>query len=117
MNRKDKEKDILREMFSQLPDKKLPDSFRETMMKQVMKEAVRMKTREERLGLLITILIAFVFLILGGVTLLILEVPRLELKMPDLTNLPFFVYIGTLVFLLLVADNVLRKKFYEKHLK
>lgn len=82
-----------------------------------MQEAVLMKKREERLGLLITIGLGLLILALGIVALIVLEVPKVEFRMPNLTTVPFYIYIGGLVFLLLAADYKLRKRFYEKHSK
>ncbi|WP_085537518.1 hypothetical protein [Massilibacteroides vaginae] len=107
----------MKELFTRLPEKKLPDNFRADVMKTVMREAVRMKKREERFGLFITIAIATVMLALGTLALLYLKMPDLEFNIPDLSGVPFFIYIGCLVFLLLAIDYKCRKHFYEKRSK
>lgn len=107
----------MRELFKGLPDRKLPENFRKDVMLNVMQEAIRMKKKEEQLGLFITIAIATAMLALGVLALLYLKMPDMEFRTPDLSSVPFFMYIGALVFILLVIDHKCRKHFYEKHSK
>lgn len=107
----------MRDMFTRLPEKQLPENFRNDVMKMVMHEAILIKKREERLGLFITIALATVILVLGTLALFYLKMPDLEFRMPDLSSLPFFIYIGSLVFILLAIDYKCRKFFYQKRSK
>lgn len=117
MYEKKKDTDRLRDLFSQLPEKRLPGNFRSELMEKIRQEAVRIKKREEhkeRNGLFITIALAAFFLVTGSIALVLLELPKPEMRMPDLSTIPFFAYIGTLVLILLAADYKVRKHFYEK---
>lgn len=107
----------MKDIFTRLPEKKLPENFRNDVMKKVMQEAVLMKKKEERVGLFITIAIATVILALGTLALLYLKMPEMKFRIPDLSGVSFFIYIGCLVFILLAIDYKCRKHFYEKHSK
>lgn len=109
--------DKMRVLFSSLPEKELPEGFRKNVMRSVMLEAARMEKRKERMGLLVTIGLAVLILAVGVLTLIYMEIPAISLRTPDLSTVPFYIYIGGLVFLLLAADYKLRKVFYEKHSK
>ncbi|MDD4516384.1 hypothetical protein [Massilibacteroides sp.] len=109
--------DVLRELFSRLPEKQLPDNFRVSMMQKIKQEAVCQEKQEERKGLLITISIAAIILILGILALSFLKISPREFRIPDFSTVPFYLYIGGLVSLLLIADYKFRKRFNEKHSK
>lgn len=108
-------KDMLGDMFSGLPEAQLPSGFREEVLEKVMYEAARMKKQKERNGLFVTIALAVLIFVSGIAALMYLELPKVEVRIPDLSTLPFFAYIGGLVFILLAIDWKVRKRFYEKH--
>jgi hypothetical protein len=110
-------KDPWKDWFASLPEKKLTDDFRERLMERVAMEAARMKKREERVGLLVTVLLALVILLVGGLAFVYLEIPMVRFRMPDWSLLPFLIYIGGLVFLLLLLDHKFRRYYEQKHSK
>ena len=117
MSTRYKRKDTLRELFSRLPQKQLSEGFRNNMMQRIQQEARRMKRKDERFGLFITVVTAIVILVLGFFALYCLNIPKIEVRIPDLSTLPFFLYIGVLVSFLLAVDYLLRKHFQKKHSK
>ena len=107
--------DPLKELFSVLPEKDLPASFRQNVMQAVQEEAVRTTKRNERLWLFATIAIACVILALGIFALSYLDIPPIEWRIPDLSSFTFYFFIGSLAFILLICDYKFRKRFNEKH--
>lgn len=111
------DKDLLANLFKQLPEEPLPTDFRANMMQQIMAEAERVKKRNERLSLLAIILASLVILGLGVVAFIYLGIPKvsISLSVSTLTTIPFYLYIGGIVLLLLWADYSFRRKYKEKH--
>jgi len=109
--------DVLKPLFQRLPEEDLPSSFRENMMKKIMEEAVRTKKRNERLGLLAVILASVVVLALAVFVFIYMEIPQLEISLPKLTSISFYLYIGALSLLLLFGDYIMRKAYREKYKK
>jgi len=107
--------DPLKELFSVLPEKDLPASFRQNVMQAVQEEAARAAQRNERLWLFATIAIACVVLALGIFALSYLNIPAIEWQTPDLSSFTFYLFIGSLAFILLICDYKFRKQFNEKH--
>jgi len=107
--------DLLENLFGQMTKEPLPASFRSNVMQQVLAEAIRIKKRNERLGLIAVIVASVIMLALAVVALIYLEVPKITFRVPDLTSVPFYLYIGGLVFLLLWFDHIMRRKYTEKH--
>lgn len=115
MDEKRQSADKLRDLFARLPETQVSAGFRSSLMEKVAGEAVRMKKRRERNGLLVTIALAVFFLVAGVGMLVWLGLSKVDLRIPDFSMLPFFAYIGALVFILLTLDHKARKRFYEKH--
>ena len=110
-----KQNDLLENLFRQMPEEPLPASFRSNVMQQILAEAVRIKKRNERLGLIAVIAASVIMLALAVVALLYLEIPKMTFRIPNLTSVPFYLYIGGLGLLLLWGDHIIRKKYKEKH--
>lgn len=117
MNKETRNDDVLRSMFRQLPEAELPPSFRDDMMKRVVEEAARVKKRNERLSLLAVILASAGMLALAVLAFIHLDIPRIDVRVPDLSAVPFYIYIGILSFLLLLGDYLMRKNYRERHKK
>lgn len=107
--------DYLKGLFSQLPQTKLPGTFRSDLMRKIQFEAARQHRREERLSLIAIILASLVMIAEATCSLIYLEIPavRLPAVVHD-GSFPFYIYIGTLALLLLLADHLIRKALRGK---
>jgi hypothetical protein len=114
-NRKGKENDWLKPLFGRLPDEDLPASFREDLMKRILREAARRKKRNEVAGLFTVILTSLGMMALAAGALLYTGLPRMEWRMPELVTLPFYSYIGFLILVLLGADYLFRQAYRKRH--
>ena len=86
--------DYLKGLFSQLPQTKLPGTFRSDLMRKIQFEAARQHRREEHLSLIATILASLVMIALATSSLIYLEIPSVPL--PSVLHdrsLPFYIYI------------------------
>lgn len=122
MKNTDPKDDLLKSLFHRLPESDLPSAFRENMMQKIMKEAVRIKKRNERLTLFAIIIASLAMVSLAVLAFFYLEIPKVTISfsMPDLSGLPsvpFYVYIGILSLVLLFGDYKMRKQYREKHKK
>ncbi len=115
MNTNNKNDDALRNLFHRLPEEELPVSFREKMMEKVMHEAIRIKKRNERLSLLALILACLFIVALAVLSIIYMKLPKIEFSMPELTSMPFYLYIGVLALILLGGDYLFRKRYMKKH--
>ena len=86
--------DYLKGLFSQLPQTKLPGTFRSDLMRKIQFEAARQHRREEHLSLIATILASLVMIALATSSLIYLEIPavRLPAVVHD-GSFPFYIYI------------------------
>lgn len=127
MQSRNKTEDVLKDLFGQLPTEQLPEGFREHLMQRVLREAVRMQRKKERIGLL-TVIAGAVCMLLVGFTCTYLYQANME-QVSGLfdaglfgyaTSLmkssygSFFIYVGILALLLLMADTWLRKQFFKR---
>lgn len=117
MNTDHKQTDILNNLFRLVPEEELPASFRSNIMQQVMKEALRIKKRNERIGLAATILASLVMITLAVLSFIYMDLPEMEITIPHLSNVPFYLYIGFLALFLLGADYKFRQLFKRKQKK
>jgi hypothetical protein len=108
-----KEKDILKDLFDRTLREEAPVEFRQKVMQQIYTEAVRIKKRNERLGLLSIIAASLFIIVLAGTSIAYLGLPKIEWA--SLPSIPFYLYIGALTLLLLFADYKLRKSYKKKH--
>lgn len=114
MNPKDTQTDLLKKLFSRMPEAELPNSFRNNVMEQIRKEAVRIQKRKERMGLATIIVASLGIIGMAIFVLLYIGIPQIEISIPPLPNLPFCLYIGAISLLLLGADYKLRQMFKKK---
>lgn len=112
MNKK-KNPDILEGLFRQMPEEELPASFRLNVMQQIAREAIRVRKRNERLGLAAVIAASLLMLAMAVISFFYMEVPRISWPKIDMTAFSFYFYIGTLTLLLLFLDYKLRKVFHK----
>jgi hypothetical protein len=114
MNKEEEKEDILKGLFKQMPyQEELPAGFRQKIMQQVCAEAVRIKKRNERLGLLSIIAASLLIIVLAATSIVYLGLPRIDWA--SLPSIPFYLYIGSLTLLLLFVDYKLRKSYKKKH--
>ncbi len=115
------QQDALKRLFVQLPKDKLPETFRQSMMQQIMAEAMRVKKRNERLVMGAIIAASVVMLALGVLVFVYMDVPEPVVewpkmpKMPSLTAAPLSVFVGALSLLLLFGDYQMRKIYKRRH--
>jgi hypothetical protein len=110
------EKDWLKPLFSHLPKEEPQASFREDMMQRIMAEAVRIKKRNERISWLLVILASLAIIGLSVAAIVTYAgIPKITWRIPDLTAISFYFYIGALSILLLAIDHFFRQAYKKKH--
>jgi hypothetical protein len=112
--------DPLKPIFRRLPEEVLPETFRSGTMEKILREAVRIKKRNERLMLAAVVAASLVMAGLGMAVFVYLKVPgwSFSFRMPDVASclsLPFYIHIGTLSLILLFTDYRIRKAYDRKH--
>lgn len=113
MNTEHKKKDILKNLFRDMPEEQLPDSFRTRMMQQIMLESAKIKKRNERLGLMAVILASLLIVALGVLSFLYMDLSSITIPKLNLTALHFYLFIGALTLFLLFLDYKLRQLFHK----
>lgn len=113
MNTEQDNKDILKNLFSNMPEETLPDSFRINVMQQVMRESVRLKKRNERWGLLAVILASLTIVSLSVIAVIYAGIPKISMPKIDLPIFNFYLFIGALTLILLLLDYKLRQLFHK----
>lgn len=111
MNTEQKKSDLLENLFRNMPEEELPASFHIHVMQQVIKEAVKIKKRNERLGLLAVILASLAMLALAVLAFLYMDLPRITMPKMDFSVFSFYLYIGILSLFLLFLDYKFRRTF------
>lgn len=123
------EKDIIRELFSGMPDERLSLNFNENVMRRIHKEALRRERRNrcwEILGYAsATLLMAAVCMFVlyrTGMTFEILEIKpgAWSFSCPDFSmfksrSFIFSLYVGILALFLLIVDSLIRRHIEKKH--
>ena len=92
--------DILKDLFSQMPEEELPASFRANAMRQIMAEAERIRKRNERWGWIAVIAASLLMVGIAIASFLYMNIP--------------YAYIGMLALILLGADYKLRQIFERR---
>lgn len=108
--------DILKEVFSRMPEEELPRSFRANVMQQIMAEAQRIRKRNERWGWIAVISASLLMIGLAIGSFLYMDIPKISISMPHLSSLPFYFYIGMLSLILLGADYKFRQIVKKKQM-
>ncbi len=104
--------DILKDLFSRMPEEELPASFRTNVMRQIMAEAERIRKRDERWGWIAVI--AASLLMIGS--FLYMGIPKISVQIPNMSTLPFYAYIGMLALILLGVDYKFRQIFKRRQM-
>lgn len=117
-------KDILENLFSQLPEEKLSDNFRYKLMVKIQAEAIRAHRRKEQLGLL-SVIIASLFMLAMAIGSFIYyfnwdtnnlqeyQLPVLSFSV--LIEFPLYLFMGIAILLLLFADYLIRRYYKKKY--
>lgn len=111
MNTETENKDILKNLFSDMQEEPLPASFRMNVMERVMQESAKIKKRNERWSLLAVIIASLGILALAALSLIYMDLPKMALPKINLSALHFYLFIGTLSLVLLYLDYRLRRLF------
>lgn len=106
--------DPLAQLFRQLPEERLPESFRSRLMEQVMAESARVRRRNARLGWVALIAASLVMLTLGVLVFIYAKVPTVTIEMPEVEFSPFSLFLGAMGLLLLLFDYLLRRLYGKK---
>ena len=103
--------DILKDLFSQMPEEELPASFRANA---IMAEAERIRKRNERWGWIAVIAASLLMVGIAIASFLYMNIPPISVQIPNMSTLPFYAYIGMLALILLGADYKLRQIFERR---
>ena len=106
--------DILKDLFSRMPEEELPASFRANAMRQIMAEAERIRKRNERWGWIAVIAASLLMVGIAIASFLYMNIPPISVQIPNMSTLPFYAYIGMLALILLGADYKLRRIFERR---
>ena len=108
--------DILKDLFSRMPEEELPASFRANAMRQTMAEAERIRKRNERWGWIAVIAASLLMVGIAIVSFLYMNISPISVQIPNMSTLPFYAYIGILALILLGADYKFRQLFKRRQM-
>ena len=103
--------DILKDLFSRMPEEELPASFRANAMRQIMAEAERIRKRNERWGWIAVLMVGIAI-----ASFLYMNISPISVQIPNMSTLPFYAYIGILALILLGADYKFRQLFKRRQM-
>ena len=109
------EQDILKSIFSRMPDEQLPSTFQSEMMQRVRKETVRLAKRNERYHVLALIAGSLIMIGLAVTALIYMDMPQLTTGFPRISIPSSYIYFGLLVLVLLCSDHLIRQYYYKRH--
>lgn len=116
-------KDILENLFNQVPNERLSDNFRSKLMIKIQAEAIRAHRRKERLGLLCVIIASLIMLAMAVISFFYCfnwDVNNLQKQQSPIfsfsviTEFPLYLFIGIAALLLLFGDYLARRYFKKK---
>ena len=108
--------DILKDLFSRMPEEELPASFRANAIRQIMAEAERIRKRNERWGWIAVIAASLLMVGIAIASFLYMIISPLSVQIPNMSTLPFYAYIGMLALILLGADYKFRQLFKRRQM-
>lgn len=108
--------DILKDLFSRMPEEELPASFRANAMRQIMAEAERIRKRNERWGWIAVIAASLLMVGIAIASFLYMNISSISVQIPNMSTLPFYAYIGILALILLGADYKFRQLFKRRQM-
>lgn len=112
-----KNPDILENLFRQMPEEELPASFRLNVMQQIAHETIKVRKRNECLGLAAVIAASLGMLGMAVAAILYYigmpETTMTPMAWPkiDISAFSFYFYIGILTLILLFLDYKFRKAY------
>ncbi|MDR2921665.1 MAG: hypothetical protein LBV72_20150 [Tannerella sp.] len=115
MNTNQTESDLLRALFRRLPEEKLSSAFQQEMMMRIQKEAIRTRRRNR---ILLIAAYTFALALFAGLTIttyIYLEIPKIEIEIPRISVSGFYIFLGVISIVLLLADYIFRRSFYKRH--
>ena len=108
--------DILKDLFSRMPEEELPASFRANAIRQIMAEAERIRKRNERWGWIAVIADSLHMIGIAIASLLYMGITKISVQIPDMSAFPFYAYIGMLALILLGADYKFRQIYKRRQM-
>lgn len=108
--------DILKDLFSRMPEEELPASFRANAIRQIMAEAERIRKRNERWGWIAVIAASLLMVGIAIASFLYMNISQISVQIPNMSTLPFYAYIGMLALILLGADYKFRQLFKRRQM-
>ena len=108
--------DILKDLFSRMPEEELPASFRANAIRQIMAEAERIRKRNERWGWIAVIAASLLMVGTAIASFLYMNISPISVQIPNMSTLPFYAYIGMLALILLGADYKFRQLFKRRQM-
>ena len=108
--------DILKDLFSRMPEEELPASFRANAMRQIMAEAERIRKRNERWGWIAVIAASLLMVGIAIASFLYMNISPIFVQIPNMSTLTFYAYIGMLALILLGADYKFRQLFKRRQM-
>ena len=104
INTNKEQPDLLGDLFKRIPEEELPASFRSNVMRQIMLESAKAKKRDERFSLLAAIVASLIMISLAIVSFVYMEIPKIAIPTISTSALAFYLYIGAITLILLLAD-------------
>ena len=111
INTNKEQPDLLGDLFKRIPEEELPASFRSNVMRL---ESAKAKKRDERFSLLAAIVASLIMISLAIVSFVYMEIPKIAIPTISTSALAFYLYIGAITLILLLADYKLRNLFHKK---
>ena len=108
--------DILKDLFSRMPEEELPASFRANAIRQIMAEAERIRKRNERWGWIAVIAASLLMVGIAIASFRYRNISPISVQLPNMRPLPFYAYIGMLALILLGADYKFRQLFKRRQM-
>ncbi|MDR2232720.1 MAG: hypothetical protein LBE56_06290 [Tannerella sp.] len=124
---KQDENDILKTMFSRMPEEKLSPAFQTDMMERIRKEALLVAKRRQILQVLLLIGASISMIGLAIATFVYLKIPQMSSEwfrtydwqiprnFPNISIPHSYLIFGFLVVILLFADYLFRQVYYKRH--
>ena len=106
INTNKEQPDLLGDLFKRIPEEELPASFRSNVMRQIMLESAKAKKRDERFSLLAAIVASLIMISLAIVSFVYMEIPKIAVPTISTSALAFYLYIGAITLILLLADYI-----------
>ena len=101
------------QLFTQLPEERLPMDFRATLMQKVMRQAAIRRKHNERLSWLALIMASIALIALAVASLAYLDFSWTHFELFKGECYPFYCLIGVLALLLLMLDYKLRQLYFS----